>query len=120
MTAAEQARVWRLLRAWRAVGDDRRGRAASVRAARLQPADASRDVVGGNVLGEERAPKGVADYRFHTMMANLNIRDWPLGYDPPVGPRVEFLVTYNHKENFQPQVFSYSNLGPKWTFDWMA
>jgi YD repeat-containing protein len=81
---------------------------------------ASRDVVGGNFPGEGRPPKGLPYYRFHTMLANLNIQDWPLGYDPPVGPRVEFLVTYNHKENFQPQVFSYSNLGPKWTFDWMS
>ena len=63
---------------------------------------------------------GVAGYSFHAMTINLNITDTPVGYAPPRGPRVDFLVTYNQRESFQPSVFSYSNLGPKWTFDWLG
>ena len=30
---------------------------------------------------------------------------------------MDFVVTYNQKESQQPSNFSYSNLGPKWTFN---
>ena len=33
---------------------------------------------------------------------------------------MSFLVTYNQRESFQPMSFAYSNLGPKWTFDWLS
>ena len=56
----------------------------------------------------------------HLLNTNLTINDRPAGYQPPRGPQVEFLVTYNHRETEQPQTFSYSNLGPKWTFDWLS
>ncbi len=29
-------------------------------------------------------------------------------------------MTYNHKEATQPQIFTYSNLGPRWTFDQLS
>jgi YD repeat-containing protein len=63
---------------------------------------------------------GCAVYDIHLMLVSLNITDIPVGYTPPRGPDVQFLVTYNHRESFQPSVFSYSNLGPKWTFDWIS
>jgi len=63
---------------------------------------------------------GMADYNVHAMLVSLNISDTPVGYSPPVGPAVRFQVTYNQRDSFQPQIFSYSNLGPKWTFDWMS
>ena len=63
---------------------------------------------------------GVAGYSFHAMMVNLNITDTPVGYSPPRGPRVDFLMTYNQRESFQPGNFNYSNLGQKWTFDWLS
>src|SRR5262249_44452139 len=62
----------------------------------------------------------MAIYSFHHMLANLHITDKPVGYTPPVGPAVDFQVTYNHRDAFQPQIFTYSNLGAKWTFDWMS
>jgi RHS repeat-associated protein len=64
--------------------------------------------------------KGMADYNIHLMLVSLNIVDTPVGYVPPRGPAVEFQVTYNYRESFQPSIFSYSNLGPKWTFDWLS
>jgi len=63
---------------------------------------------------------GMATYRFHTMLQNLNITDTPVGYTPPLGPSVSFDVSYNSKESYQPQTFTYSNLGPNWTFTWLS
>jgi YD repeat-containing protein len=59
-------------------------------------------------------------YSIHSMLVNLHITDVPLSYKPPRGPAVEFRLTYNHRESFQPQTFTYSNLGAKWTFDWVS
>ncbi len=63
---------------------------------------------------------GMADYNFHSLLVSLNIMDTPVGYRPPVGPGVDFTLTYNQRDAFQPQVFSYSNVGYQWTFDWVS
>ncbi len=63
---------------------------------------------------------GMARYSVHSMLVSLNIQDTPLRYSPPRGPAIEFNLTYNQKETEQPVVFSYSNLGPKWTFGWLS
>ena len=62
----------------------------------------------------------MAQYAFHLSLASLTIFDRPVGYSPPVGPSVGFMVRYNHKEATQPATFYYSNLGPRWTFDWLT
>jgi hypothetical protein len=46
--------------------------------------------------------------------------DIPLGYPAPRGPAVRFRVSYEHRDSLQPQTFSFANLGPKWTFDWLS
>jgi RHS repeat-associated protein len=56
----------------------------------------------------------------HLMMVNLNLRDEPVRYSPPVGPAVRFAVRYNHRDAFQPANFTYSNFGSKWTSDWIS
>jgi YD repeat-containing protein len=63
---------------------------------------------------------GMADYNLHTMLVALNIVDTPVGYTPPVGPAINFTVTYNKRDSFQPAIFSYWNFGPKWTSDWLS
>jgi YD repeat-containing protein len=63
---------------------------------------------------------GMARYAVHGMQVNLNIVDVPLSYAPPRGPVVEMRATYNHREGNQPAVFNFSNLGAKWTFDWLS
>jgi YD repeat-containing protein len=63
---------------------------------------------------------GMARYTAHAMLASLNIEDTPLRYSPPRGPAINFTVTYNQRESHQPQTFSYSNLGSKWTFNWLS
>ena len=64
--------------------------------------------------------QGMARYTAHSMLASLNIEDTPIGYTPPRGPAINFTVTYNQRDTQQPQTFSYSNLGPKWTFNWLS
>ncbi len=63
---------------------------------------------------------GMAIPRVHLMLVSLNINDEPVGYSPPVGPAVRFKVRYNQRDARQPAIFTYSNLGPKWTFDWLS
>jgi len=64
--------------------------------------------------------RGLATYSFHTMLVNLHITDNPVGHTPPRGPAVEFTLTYNQREAFQPQVFTYGNVGPKWNHNWQS
>jgi RHS repeat-associated protein len=64
--------------------------------------------------------KGLAVSRVHLMLVSLNINDEPVGYSPPVGPAVRFTVRYNQRDADQPANFLYSNLGHKWTFDWLS
>ena len=61
---------------------------------------------------------GMAVPRIHLMDVNLSLVDNPLGYAPPVGPAVKFVVRYNQRDSFQPANFTYGNLGPQWTTDW--
>jgi RHS repeat-associated protein len=70
--------------------------------------------------GDDGGARGMAVPRVHLMLVSLNINDEPIGYQPPVGPAVRFSVRYNQREAFQPSTFTYSNLGPKWTFDWLS
>lgn len=72
---------------------------------------------GGNVC-PVAAP--MARYSVHSMLVSLNVEDRPLRYTPAYGPSVDFTVTYNQRESQQPDTFTYSNLGPKWTFDWLS
>ncbi|MFL6521260.1 MAG: RHS repeat-associated core domain-containing protein [Chthoniobacterales bacterium] len=62
----------------------------------------------------------MARYSIHALLVSLNIQDTPLRYSPPYGPAVDFTVTYNQRESQQPETFTYSNLGPKWTFGWLS
>ncbi len=51
---------------------------------------------------------------------SLNLQDTPVGYRPPVGPAVRLVVNHNQRESDQPAIFNYSNLGPQWTFNYLA
>ncbi len=63
---------------------------------------------------------GMAVASAHLMLVSLNIVDEPLAYTPPFGPSVRCVVTYNQREANQPTMFTYSNFGAKWTFNWLA
>jgi len=63
---------------------------------------------------------GMTSFTFDTMLASLSLNDTPLGYKPPVGPWIRFTATYDQDEANQPATFSYVNLGPQWTCNWIA
>ena len=63
---------------------------------------------------------GMPTYSFHTMLASLNIEDIPVGTTPPRGPDALFKIIYNQREANQPAIFTYGNLGQKWTFSWLS
>jgi RHS repeat-associated protein len=89
------------------------GTTAELSDANTKPNDLKR---GGN---EGDCP-GMARYSAHGMLASLNIEDTPFRYFPPRGPTINFTVTYNQRETQQPQMFTFSNLGPNWTFNWLS
>jgi RHS repeat-associated protein len=63
---------------------------------------------------------GMAKAYAYSMQATLNIKDVPLGYHPPVGPDMSFGVNYNDLEYGQPGTFTFTNLGPDWSFNWLC
>ena len=69
---------------------------------------------------DQKSCHGMPVYAIHALLISLNLSDTPVGYAPPVGPAVYFTATYNQKEANQPATFYYSNLGPKWTYNWLA
>ncbi|MEW6735316.1 MAG: RHS repeat-associated core domain-containing protein [Acidobacteriota bacterium] len=64
--------------------------------------------------------QGMASYDVHSMLVSLNITDTPIGYSPPRGPAINFTLTYNQRDSFQPVTIPYSNFGKKWTFNWLS
>lgn len=75
--------------------------------------------VGGRCPGSSSPP--MAQYSLHAAVVSLNIVDTPLFYNPPRGQNVSFTVTYNQRDANQPVgSFPFSNLGPKWTFNWLS
>ncbi|MEO7675667.1 MAG: hypothetical protein ABIV39_02755, partial [Verrucomicrobiota bacterium] len=75
---------------------------------------------GGKSCNANPKCMGMAVSDCHLMLVSLNITDTPIGYSPPVGPSMDFTVTYNQRDANQPANFTYSNFGPKWTCDWIA
>ena len=77
--------------------------------------DAKTDCSGSGCSGEP-----MAKYSIHLLLASLHIEDTPISYTSPRGPSTAFKVVYNQREANQPASFNYSNLGPKWTFNWLS
>jgi YD repeat-containing protein len=72
-----------------------------------------------NLMDGGASPQ-MTTYRMHAMLVSLNLNDRPVGYTPPVGQAVNFVVRYNQQDAGQPATFYYSNLGPKWTCSWIS
>src|ERR1017187_3376038 len=63
---------------------------------------------------------GMTTYTMDIPFVSLTLLDTPVGYQPPIGPAVKFMATYNQSEPNQPATFYYSNLGPLWTCNWIS
>jgi RHS repeat-associated protein len=62
----------------------------------------------------------MAQYSIHLATVSLNIVDTPVSYQPPVGPAVEFTVTYNQRDSERIAFTGLPNLGLKWNFNWLS
>ena len=67
---------------------------------------------------QSRTP--MAKSNVHTVSVSLHIFDRPVFYTPPRGPAMLFDVDYHQRDSYQPANFTYSNLGVKWTFQWLS
>jgi hypothetical protein len=109
---------------WREVAEDEaervwgRGDTTGGNPENLKPCDPKTGGDQGGCPGGQ-CPR-MARYAVHSMLVSLNVVDAPVGYAPPRGPGVEFTVTYNQRDSFQPQIFPYWNLGTRWTADWLG
>jgi RHS repeat-associated protein len=63
---------------------------------------------------------GMPTYAVQALNVGLTIQDTPVSYSAPIGPGTAFGVFYSQNERNQPPVFDFSNLGAKWTHDWLA
>ncbi|WP_097459093.1 RHS repeat-associated core domain-containing protein [Mangrovitalea sediminis] len=81
------------------------------------PSQTSKD--DPNVIGCGSS-KGMCQYAVKGMLVSLNLYDTPVGYKPPVGPAVPFEVVYSQREASQPANFTFSNIGQKWTTNWLS
>lgn len=68
----------------------------------------------------ESCSAGCARYNVHAMLVSLNIEDTPVMYRPALGPEIAFKLSYNQREDLRPVVPNFSNLGPKWTHNWLS
>jgi len=67
-----------------------------------------------------QTPCGMCTYRFTEMTVSLNLNDSPIGYTPPIGKPVRVTFSYNQREAGQPATFSFFNVSPKWTLNWLT
>ena len=63
---------------------------------------------------------GMTAYTIKEAAVSLMLRDRPVGYRPAFGPSARLQLTYNQREDSQPAIFSFVNVGQKWTFNWLA
>jgi RHS repeat-associated protein len=104
--------------------------------ARAVPADEAASVLGhcapgGPAHNDPPCPRcdnpgpggsggGMPKYTFHPQKISLLIDDVPLGYTPPVGPAMNFHLSYDHREVRHPQTIDYGNVGPMWSHNWLS
>ena len=64
--------------------------------------------------------KGMCVASAMSMLVSLNLNDNPVGYRPSKGPSAQVSLTYNQREAGQPAVFSFFNVSPKWTLNFLS
>ena len=63
---------------------------------------------------------GMCGYNISELAVGVTLADTPVGYMPPLGPSARVQLTYNQREASQPAVFSFFNVSPKWTFNFLT
>jgi len=59
-------------------------------------------------------------YSIEEMVVGLVLTDTPVGYTPPIGPSAKVMLAFNQREDSQPANFSFFNVSPKWTLNWLS
>lgn len=62
----------------------------------------------------------MCSYNIGEATVSLSLSDTPVGYTPPIGPSAKVRIFYNQREDSQPAVFSFFNVSPKWTLNWLS
>ncbi|GLQ98265.1 RHS repeat-associated core domain-containing protein [Dyella mobilis] len=80
---------------------------------------------GGNTPGAAGAPAptpstGMPSYSISPMLISLSLRDTPLSYSPPKGSAINITFSYNQLDIDQPATFTFGNVGPLWTHNWLS
>lgn len=87
----------------------------------VEPSDNGKHVTSDDIqLPSCDVSKPMAQSNVHAAAVSLHIFDRPVYYTPPKGPSVMGDVDYHQRDSYQPANFSYSNMGPKWTFKWLS
>ncbi|ACA20387.1 YD repeat-containing protein [Methylobacterium sp. 4-46] len=75
----------------------------------------------GDPLASAPSPNcGMCGTNIKEATVGLTLSDMPVGYVPAIGPEVRTRISYNQREDSQPSVFGFFNLGPKWTINWLS
>ena len=82
--------------------------------------DQSKTPANPKICVDAHCCNGMARVSAFAMQGTLNIRDIPLTYTPPIGPRMDYLCNYNYLEGNQPSNQLYPNIGPDWSINWVA
>ena len=62
----------------------------------------------------------MCSYNIKESSVSLVLSDVPVGYEPAIGPSAKGTISYTQREDSQPANFSYYNLSPKWTLNWLT
>ena len=63
---------------------------------------------------------GCVTYDIHEESVSLLLQATPVGYAPPIGPPVNVTFSYNQREANQPADFTFFNVSPNWTLNWLT
>jgi len=86
------------------------------------PTDQTRPGGGGDG-GAGGGPGGgcpLCGYDIKEATVSLTLSDTPVGYTPAFGPSAKTVISYNQREDSQPQNFNFFNVSPKWTLNWLS
>lgn len=80
---------------------------------------------GGATAGAVSAPapspsNGMPSYSISPMLVSLTLTDTPLSYAPPKGMPIDITFNYNQLDIDQPTTFTFGNVGPLWTHNWLS
>jgi RHS repeat-associated protein len=62
----------------------------------------------------------LCSYNIGESTISVSLADAPVGYSPPIGPSAKVRISYNQREDSQPANFSFFNVSPKWTLNWLS